>query len=106
MTRSDLIRRLAEDYKDYKDEETGKEYKELSPKAQAEATVSLVLDEITQGLIEDGKVGISGFGTFEVKERAEKECVIPNSGGKRMVVPAYKTAVFKAGKNLKEKVNK
>ena len=55
-------------------------------------------------MIEDGKVQIVGFGTFEVKERAEREGRNPATG-QAMVIPATKTPKFKAGKALKDAVN-
>ena len=57
--------------------------------------VDAVIESIKDGMIEDGKVQIVGFGTFEVKERAERE-------GRN---PATKTPKFKAGKALKDAVN-
>lgn len=66
--------------------------------------VDAVIGSIKDGMIEDGKVQIVGFGTFEVKERAEREARNPQTG-ETMTVKAYKVPKFKAGKALKESVN-
>ena len=66
--------------------------------------VDAVIGSIKDGMIEDGKVQIVGFGTFDVKERAEREGRNPATG-KSMVIPATKTPKFKAGKALKDAVN-
>ena len=66
--------------------------------------VDAVIESIKDGMIEDGKVQIVGFGTFEVKERAEREGRNPATG-ESMVIPATKATKFKAGKALKDAVN-
>ena len=66
--------------------------------------VDAVIESIKDGMIEDGKVQIVGFGTFEVKERAEREGR-NQATGQAMVIPATKTPKFKAGKALKDAVN-
>lgn len=66
--------------------------------------VDAVIESIKHGMIEDGKVQIVGFGTFEVKERAEREGRNPQTG-ETMKIAACKTPKFKAGKALKDAVN-
>ena len=66
--------------------------------------VDAVIGSIKDGMIEDGKVQIVGFGTFEVKERAEREGHNPATG-KSMTIAACKAPKFKAGKALKDAVN-
>ena len=66
--------------------------------------VDAVIESIKDGMIEYGKVQIVGFGTFEVKERAEREGRNPATG-QAMVINATKTPKFKAGKALKDAVN-
>lgn len=70
----------------------------------ASVYVDAVIESIKDGMIEDGKVQIVGFGTFEVKERAEREARNPQTG-EPMTVKACKVPKFKAGKALKESVN-
>lgn len=66
--------------------------------------VDAVIGSIKDGMIEDGKVQIVGFGTFEVKERAEREGHNPATG-ESMTIAACKAPKFKAGKALKDAVN-
>ena len=59
-----------------------------------------------QEALEKGdKVSITGFGTFEVRERGEKTCINPKTKAK-MVCPPCKAPAFKAGRGLKDAVNK
>lgn len=66
--------------------------------------VDAVVESIKDGMIKDGKVQIVGFGTFEVKERDEREGRNPQTG-ETMKIAACKTPKFKAGKALKDVVN-
>lgn len=66
--------------------------------------VDAVIESIKDGMIEDGKVQIVGFGTFEVKERAEREGRNPQTG-ETMKIAACKSVKFKVGANLKKLVN-
>ena len=106
MTKSELAKVVADRYTKFEESlDSDKSFDDLSVKAKSEAMINIVLESITEALIEDDKVALSGFGTFEVRERVEKQCVNPQTKEK-MTVPAYKAAVFKAGKNLKDAVNK
>jgi len=89
MTKTDLIAKVAE--------QTG------LTKKDAEVAVSAVLGTITDELAKGEKVSLTGFGTFEVKERAERMGHNPRNG-EAMKIPASKAPVFKAGKALKEAV--
>ena len=51
------------------------------------------------------KVRIDKIGNFEVRERAERAGINPQTGEK-ITINAKKLPVFKAGKWLKDKVNK
>ena len=66
--------------------------------------VDAVIESIKDGMIKDGKVQIVGFGTFEVKERAEREGHNPQTG-ETMKIAACKSVKFKVGANLKKLVN-
>ena len=70
----------------------------------AAVAVDAVIESINEGMVEDGKVQIVGFGTFEVKERAEREGRNPQTG-ETMKIAASKTPKFKAGSALKAAVN-
>ena len=77
---------------------------ELSKK-DAEKAVKAFTDAVSEELVKGGKVQLVGFGTFEVSERAAREGRNPKSG-EVMNIPASKTPKFKAGKALKDEVNK
>lgn len=72
-------------------------------KKDAEKAVSAVIDGITDALKAGDKVQLVGFGTFEVRNRAEKQGHNPRTG-EPMTVPASKLPAFKAGKALKDAV--
>ena len=72
-------------------------------KKDADKAVAAVLDSITDALAQGDKVQIVGFGTFEVRARAEKQGRNPKTG-EAMIVPASNLPAFKAGKALKEAV--
>ncbi len=74
-------------------------------KKDSEKAVSAVIDAITEALMGGEKVSLVGFGTFEVKERAERLGHNPQTGD-TMVIAASKAPVFKAGTALKASVNK
>lgn len=73
-------------------------------KKDSEAAVNAFLDTVTEALINEDKVVLVGFGTFETKHRAER--MGRNPATKEQIrIPASKAPVFKAGKGLKDKVN-
>lgn len=78
--------------------------KENCPKKEADKALNLVLDTITDALISGEKVSITGFGTFEVRERPAKKCKNPRTG-EEMVTKPCKALVFKAGKTVKDAIN-
>lgn len=64
------------------------------------ATFDLFKDELAKG----NKISVSGFGTFDISERAEREGRNPQTG-ETIKIAASKSVKFKTGKELKEKVN-
>ncbi len=72
-------------------------------KKEADVAVKAVLDSITEALKNGEKVQLIGFGTFEVRERAEKEARNPRTG-ETVKVAAAKVPAFKAGQALKDAV--
>ena len=72
-------------------------------KKDAEAAVTAAIDAITAALSQQEKVQLVGFGSFEVKTRAERVGRNPKTK-ETIKIPASKTPVFKAGKALKEAV--
>lgn len=74
-------------------------------KKEAEKALSTVIGTITDTLTNGDKVSLVGFGTFEVRERAAKDGINPLTK-KPIHVDAKKVPAFKAGKALKDAVNK
>lgn len=77
---------------------------ELSKK-DADAAVTAVVDAITEALAEGDKIALVGFGTFSVKERAARTGLNPQTKEK-IEIAASKAPAFKAGKALKDAINK
>ena len=74
-------------------------------KKDAEAVVSATLETITAALKDGDKVQLVGFGSFEVKKRAERIGRNPTTK-ESIKIPASTVPVFKAGKALKDAVAK
>ena len=72
-------------------------------KLQASRLVETVLDGIKDGLRTDGSVTITGFGTFEVKERKARVGRNPHTGAP-IHIGAGRRVGFRVGKALKESV--
>ena len=89
MTRQELISAIAA--------------KAGTTKKDAETALSAVLDSISDGLSEGKKIQLIGFGTFEVRERAAREGVNPQTKEK-IQIAASKIPAFKPGKALKDVV--
>ena len=73
-------------------------------KKNAEALINALIDVIAESLKDGEKIQVVGFGSFEVRERAERKGRNPQTG-KEMKIAAKKAPVFKAGKALKDAVN-
>jgi len=74
-------------------------------KADSAAAVDGVFDAISEALTGGGEVRLVGFGTFSITNRRATEGRNPRTGEK-IQIPASKQPKFKAGKGLKEAVNK
>ncbi|MFB5067669.1 MAG: HU family DNA-binding protein [Candidatus Wallacebacter cryptica] len=72
-------------------------------KKDSAAAVDAVFASITESLAQGEKVQIIGFGSFEVRERAERTGRNPQTGAE-MTIPAKSVPAFKAGKQLKDAV--
>ena len=90
MNRQELIRAMAT--------KTGQTQKDT------EASLIAFIDVVMESLASGEKVGLVGFGTFEVSERAEREGRNPQTG-QTMILKASKTPRFKAGKAFKDMLN-
>ncbi len=75
------------------------------PKTKAQAAVEAIFESIKLTLKKGGEVRLVGFGTFTVAKRAATTGRNPRTGEK-INIPASKQPKFKAGKDLKEAVNK
>ena len=74
-------------------------------KKVAEASVNAFVDVVTETLKKGDKVQLVGFGSFEVRKRAARKGRNPQTK-EEIKIPASKAPVFKAGKALKDLVNK
>ncbi len=91
MTKSELIARLAQ------------RYPQLVAK-DAEYAVKMVLDAMTQALLAGNRIEIRGFGSFGLNYRPPRPGRNPKSGEKVQVPEKY-VPHFKAGKELRERVD-
>lgn len=91
MTRSDLIAKLAE------------RYPQLLAK-DADLAVKVILDAMAGTLARGGRIEIRGFGSFALNYRPPRIGRNPKSGDK-VQVPAKYVPHFKAGKELRERVD-
>ena len=91
MNKSELVAALAE--------KTG------ATKKSVETSLNALVEVITDELKNDGKIQLVGFGTFEVRKRAARKGRNPQTK-EEIKIPASKAPVFKAGKALKDTVNK
>lgn len=74
-------------------------------KKDAEKALNAVVDAITNALAEGDKVQLVGFGTFEVRDREARTGKNPRTG-ETIKIAASKAPAFKAGRALKDAVNK
>lgn len=90
MNKNELIKHIAET--------AGLTQKQATSALQAVETA--IIDSLANG----NTVELKGFGTFSVKERAERQGRNPKTG-ETITIPAQKTPHFKAGKAFKDAVN-
>ena len=74
-------------------------------KKSAEESVNAFIDVVTETLKKGDKVQLVGFGSFDVKKRAARKGRNPQTK-EEIKIPASKAPKFKAGKALKDIVNK
>jgi len=92
MTRSDLINRLAEQYPQY-------------PTEDVAIAVSVILDAISTTLSNGDRIEVRGFGRFSLNYRPPKLGRNPKTG-EPVNVPAKYRPHFRAGRELRERVDK
>lgn len=61
--------------------------------------LDFVIDEITETLLAGNPVKLSGFGTFETRDRKTKIGRNPKTGGP-LVIPAHRAIIFRPKRNL------
>ena len=89
MTKADLIAQVAANTE--------------MTKKDADKAVNAMFEALSKALADGEKITISGFGTFEVRERSERIGRDPRTS-EEIIIPASKTPAFKAGKALKDAV--
>ncbi|PEA36919.1 DNA-binding protein [Priestia megaterium] len=72
-------------------------------KQDSKKAVDALFEIISNTLAQEEKIQLLGFGTFEVRQRAERTGRNPQTG-EEMTIPASKVPAFKPGKDLKEAV--
>ena len=74
-------------------------------KKDAEKAINATIDTIINAVAEGDKIQLTGFGTFEQRQRNARTGVDPRTGNS-IEIPASKVPAFKAGKAFKDAVNK
>lgn len=92
MNKADLVSKVADN--------TGFKKKDV------ETILDSVLGTIEQSLVDGDNVRLIGFGTFETRGRKARKGRNPQQPEVVIDIPASKAPVFKAGKSLKDAVNK
>ncbi len=87
MTKADLIEKIATNAN--------------MTKAAAERVLNSMLEAMSEGLKNDEKITLTGFGSFAVNSRKERKGRNPRTGAE-LTIPASKTAKFTPSKVLKE----
>ncbi len=72
-------------------------------KKDAEKAVGAVFESIEESLMQEEKVGLVGFGTFDVRTRAARQGRNPRTM-ETIEIPAAKVPFFRPGRALKEKI--
>ncbi|MEO1487885.1 MAG: integration host factor subunit beta [Pseudomonadota bacterium] len=91
MIRSELLAELQKDNPDLRAEEI-------------EQVVDIFFDEIARRLAEGGRVELRGFGAFSTRDRDARTGRNPRTG-EAVSVPAKRVPYFKAGKEIRERLN-
>ena len=73
-------------------------------KKDTEASLVAFMDTVMEALAKGEKIGLVGFGSFEVSERAAREGINPQTK-ERILLPSSKSPKFKASKAFKNMLN-
>ncbi|NJD01059.1 MAG: HU family DNA-binding protein [Ruminiclostridium sp.] len=90
MNKADLVKSIAE--------------KSSLTRIDAEKALNAFVESVEEALGQGDKVQLVGFGSFEVRERAERKGRNPQTKAE-ITIKASKAPVFKVGKALKDMVN-
>lgn len=91
MTKAELVTAIAE--------------KSGLTKKDSEKALAAFIDTVTDTLAKGDSIQLVGFGTFEVRERAERTGINPRTK-EQIKIEATKVPAFKAGRALKDAVSK
>ena len=91
MTKAELVERVAQDIN--------------LTKKQTETIINTLFKSITDALRDGDKVELRGFGSFRIRHREPREGRNPKTG-ETVQIPAKKVPFFKAGKELREMVDR
>ena len=91
MTKSELIEAVAAKVTNFS-------------RKDVEIIVETLFESMAQSLSEGDKVEIDGFGSFKIKERDGRQGRNPKSG-ENIFIDAKKVPFFKAGKEIRERIN-
>lgn len=92
MTKSELILRLA------------KKYPHLYQR-DIETLVATIFDDISETLVDGGRVELRGFGAFSIRKREARKARNPKNGQEVNIGERY-AIYFRTGKDLRERINK
>lgn len=73
-------------------------------KKDAEKAINATIDTIIKAVADGDKIQLTGFGTFEQRQRNARTGVDPRTGN-TIEIAASKVPAFKAGKGFKDIVN-
>ena len=98
ITKTDLVDRIAEK------SGLSKKDSKASLDALMEVIPEVLAEEAQKPADERSKIQLTGFGSFEVRDRSARKGRNPQTG-KEIEIPAKKVPAFKAGKTFKETVD-
>jgi len=90
MNKADLVKSMAD--------------KSSLTRIDAEKALNAFVESVEEALEQGDKVQLVGFGSFEVRERAERKGRNPQTKAE-ITIKASKAPIFKVGKALKDLVN-
>ena len=91
MKRSDIIRTVQVQFKNMR-------------AADAAMMLDTVVEEMISAIVDDNRIEIRGFGSFQARKHSTKNGYNPTTG-ETMLVPAGRTVLFKPSRDLTKKMN-